>query len=185
MNFGPCFSGKPKSISLVAGPSSTLDSAACLGWEGATKRFGLLLPRRLPTRPAATTLALLFLVEASPLFLPHDRPTRDEFIANDRGNGTTPILSRINTVRVIRIGGAKRLIGRRFINPSVQSDINLCPFKAIFGSGGKPINLVQYMDDEKQFAVEEISYKFLIKMREIAEACVDTTTKNVVVTVPA
>ncbi|KAL5986178.1 Heat shock 70 kDa protein A [Asimina triloba] len=44
---------------------------------------------------------------------------------------------------------AKRLIGRRFTDPSVQCDIMLWPFKVV--------NVVQYKGEEKQSAAEEIS----------------------------
>ena len=80
---------------------------------------------------------------------------------------------------------AKRLIGRRFSDASVQSDIKLWPFKVISGPGEKPMIVVQHKGEEKQFAAEEISSMFLIKMREIAEAYLGSTIKNAVVTVPA
>jgi hypothetical protein len=80
---------------------------------------------------------------------------------------------------------AKRLIGRRFSDASVQSDIKLWPFKVISGPGEKPMIVVQYKGEEKQFAAEEISSMVLIKMREIAEAYLGTAIKNAVVTVPA
>jgi L1 cell adhesion molecule like protein len=63
---------------------------------------------------------------------------------------------------------AKRLIGRRFTDASVQSDIKLWPFKVISGPGDKPMIGVTYKGEEKQFSAEEISSMVLIKMREIA-----------------
>ncbi|ONM33229.1 Heat shock 70 kDa protein 3 [Zea mays] len=127
----------------------------------------------------------------------HDRV---EIIANDQGNRTTPsyvaftdserligdaaknqvAMNPINTVF-----DAKRLIGRRFSDASVQSDIKLWPFKVISGPGEKPMIVVQHKGEEKQFAAEEISSMVLIKMREIAEAYLGSTIKNAVVTVPA
>ncbi|VAI04597.1 unnamed protein product [Triticum turgidum subsp. durum] len=80
---------------------------------------------------------------------------------------------------------AKRLIGRRVSDPSVQSDMKLWPFKVIAGPGDKPMIVVQYKGEEKEFAAEEISSMVLIKMREIAEAYLGSTIKNAVVTVPA
>uniref|UniRef100_A0A0E0DSH4 Uncharacterized protein n=1 Tax=Oryza meridionalis TaxID=40149 RepID=A0A0E0DSH4_9ORYZ len=80
---------------------------------------------------------------------------------------------------------AKRLIGRRFSDPSVQSDMKLWPFKVVPGPGDKPMIVVQYKGEEKQFAAEEISSMVLIKMREIAEAYLGSSIKNAVVTVPA
>ena len=67
----------------------------------------------------------------------------------------------------------------------VQSDINLWPFKVIEGPSDKPMIVVNYKGEEKHFAAEEISSMVLKKMREIAEAYLGTTVKNVVVTVPA
>ena len=56
---------------------------------------------------------------------------------------------------------------------------------AIQGPGDKPMIVVNYKGEEKHFAVEEISSMVLIKMREIAEAYMGKTMKNVVVIVPA
>ncbi|GJS26013.1 heat shock cognate 70 kDa protein 2-like protein, partial [Tanacetum coccineum] len=80
---------------------------------------------------------------------------------------------------------AKRLIGRRYSDASVQSDIKLWPFKVTSGPAEKPMISVNYKGEEKQFSAEEISSMVLIKMKEIAEAFLGTTVKNAVVTVPA
>ncbi|MBA0629661.1 hypothetical protein Godav_024180, partial [Gossypium davidsonii] len=80
---------------------------------------------------------------------------------------------------------AKRLIGRRFTDSSVQSDIKLWPYKVIAGSGDKPMIIVSYKGKDKQFSTEEISSMVLTKMREIVEAYLCSTIKNAVVTVPA
>nr|VDD25154.1 unnamed protein product [Brassica oleracea] len=127
----------------------------------------------------------------------HDRV---EIIANDQGNRTTPsyvaftdserligdaaknqvAMNPINTVF-----DAKRLIGRRFSDASVQSDVKLWPFKIIPGPADKPMIVVSYKGEETQFAAEEISSMVLIQMHEIAEAYLGVTIKNAVVTVPA
>ena len=73
---------------------------------------------------------------------------------------------------------AKRLIGRRFSDPLVQSDINLWPFKIIEGPGDKPMIIVDYKGKKKHFSAEEISSMVLRMMREIAEAYLGTTVKN-------
>lgn len=80
---------------------------------------------------------------------------------------------------------AKRLIGRRFSDPSVQSDMKLWPFKVIPGPGDKPMIVVTYKGEEKEFAPEEISSMVLVKMREVAEAFLGQSINNAVVTVPA
>jgi len=64
---------------------------------------------------------------------------------------------------------AKRLIGRRFDDQSVQSDMKHWPFKVI-SDGGKPKIQVEYKNEVKSFFPEEISSMVLVKMKEIAEA---------------
>lgn len=59
------------------------------------------------------------------------------------------------------------------------------PYKVIPGPADKPMIVVQYKGEEKQFSAEEISFMVLIKMREIVEAYLGSTVKNAVVTVPA
>ncbi|XP_050250454.1 heat shock cognate 70 kDa protein-like isoform X4 [Quercus robur] len=125
---------------------------------------------------------------------------RVEIIVNDQGNRTTPSFVAFTPAerlvgdaaknQVARnatnsVFDAKRLIGRRFSDPLVQSDINLWSFKVIEGPSDKPMIVVNYKGEEKHFAAEEISSMVLKKMREIAEAYLGTTVKNAVVTVPA
>uniref|UniRef100_A0A803QAX3 Heat shock protein 70 n=1 Tax=Cannabis sativa TaxID=3483 RepID=A0A803QAX3_CANSA len=125
---------------------------------------------------------------------------RVEIIANDQGNRTTPsYVAFTDTERLIgdaaknqvamnpqnTVFDAKRLIGRRFSDPSVQSDMKLWPFKVIPGQGDKPMIIVNYKGEEKQFSAEEISSMVLIKMREVSEAFLGHSVKNAVVTVPA
>uniref|UniRef100_A0A7N2R9Y2 Heat shock cognate 70 kDa protein n=1 Tax=Quercus lobata TaxID=97700 RepID=A0A7N2R9Y2_QUELO len=83
------------------------------------------------------------------------------------------------------MSNAKRLIGRRFSDPLVQEDIKLWPFKVVCGLDDKPMIVVNYKGEEKNFSAEEISSMVLRMMREIAEAYLGTTVKNAVVTVPA
>jgi len=64
---------------------------------------------------------------------------------------------------------AKRLIGRRYDDPSVQSDMKHWPFH-ITNDGGKPKIRVEYKSENKTFFPEEISSMVLVKMKEIAEA---------------
>jgi L1 cell adhesion molecule like protein len=79
---------------------------------------------------------------------------------------------------------AKRLIGRKFDDAEVQSDIKHFPFK-VFSKGGKPYIKVEYRGEEKEFSPEEISSMVLLKMKETAESYLGTTINNSVVTVPA
>merc|ERR1712054_64296 len=79
----------------------------------------------------------------------------------------------------------KRLIGRKFADPIVQSDIKLWPFEVIAGAGDKPMIVVQANGEEKKFHPEEVSSMILIKMKETAEAYLGTKINDAVVTVPA
>ncbi|GAU18500.1 hypothetical protein TSUD_90410 [Trifolium subterraneum] len=63
--------------------------------------------------------------------------------------------------------------------------MKLWPFKVISGLDDKPMIVVNYNNEEKQFAAEEISAMILAKMREIAEAYLGSTVKDAVITVPA
>jgi molecular chaperone DnaK (HSP70) len=45
---------------------------------------------------------------------------------------------------------AKRLIGRKFDDPEVQSDIKHFPF-TVFNKGGKPYIRVEYRGEQKEF----------------------------------
>ena len=121
-------------------------------------------------------------------------------IANEQGNRTTPsYVAFTETERLIgdaaksqvsmnptnTIFDAKRLIGRKFTDPVVQSDMKHWPFKVLAGPGDKPMIEVQYKGETKQFAPEEISSMVLIKMKEIAESYLGHEIKNAVITVPA
>ncbi|PRQ21965.1 putative Heat shock protein 70 family [Rosa chinensis] len=89
-----------------------------------------------------------------------------------------------STLSTLFLVHAKRLIGRKFSDACVKSDMKLWPFK-VRGVGDKPMIMINYKNEKKQFAAEEISSMVLHKMREIAEAYLGLTIKNVVLTVPA
>ncbi|KAM3872009.1 heat shock 70 kDa protein 1-like [Diretmus argenteus] len=122
-----------------------------------------------------------------------------EIIANDQGNRTTPSYVAFNdTERLIgdaaknqvamnptnTIFDAKRLIGRKFDDSIVQSDMKLWPFKVI-SDNGKPKVQVDYKGESKAFYPEEISSMVLVKMKEIAESYLGKRVTNAVITVPA
>mmetsp|Transcript_23709 Transcript_23709/g.32648 ORF Transcript_23709/g.32648 Transcript_23709/m.32648 type:complete len:661 (+) Transcript_23709:75-2057(+) len=127
----------------------------------------------------------------------HDRV---EIIANDQGNRTTPsYVAFTDTERLIgdaaknqvamnpsnTIFDAKRLIGRKYSDACVQSDLKLWPFEVISGEAEKPMIQVDYKCEKKIFSAEEVSSMVLIKMKEVAEAYLSKEVKNAVVTVPA
>jgi L1 cell adhesion molecule like protein len=122
-----------------------------------------------------------------------------EIIANDQGNRTTPSYVGFNdSERLIgdpaknqvamnpinTVFDAKRLIGRKFNDAAVQSDMKHWSFKVV-DIDGRPKIEVEYKGETKQFFPEEISSMVLVKMKEIAEAYLGTTVKDAVVTVPA
>ncbi|EDQ87170.1 uncharacterized protein MONBRDRAFT_35238 [Monosiga brevicollis MX1] len=122
-----------------------------------------------------------------------------EIIANDQGNRTTPsYVAFTDSERLIgdaaknqvamnptnTIFDAKRLIGRKFDDAAVQSDMKHWPFNVI-NVDSRPKLEVEYKGETKQFFPEEISSMVLVKMREIAEAYLGTEVKDAVVTVPA
>lgn len=125
---------------------------------------------------------------------------RVEIIANDQGNRTTPsYVAFTDTERLIgdaaknqtamnprnTVFDAKRLIGRKFHDSVVQSDMKHWPFKVVAGESDKPRIVVNFKGEEKQFDPEQISSMVLTKMRETAEAYLGKEVKNAVVTVPA
>merc|ERR1712066_69699 len=122
-----------------------------------------------------------------------------EIIANDQGNRTTPsYVAFTDTERLIgdaaknqvamnptnAIFDAKRLIGRKFNESTVQSDMKHWPYKVIM-VGDRPKLTVEYKCEEKSFFPEEISSMVLTKMKETAEAFLGTNISDAVVTVPA
>ncbi|KAM9381256.1 heat shock-related 70 kDa protein 2 [Phaethornis superciliosus] len=122
-----------------------------------------------------------------------------EIIANDQGNRTTPsYVAFTDTERLIgdaaknqvamnptnTIFDAKRLIGRKYDDPTVQSDMKHWPFRVV-NESGKPKVQVEYKGEMKTFFPEEISSMVLTKMKEIAEAYLGRKVQNAVITVPA
>jgi len=122
-----------------------------------------------------------------------------EIIANDQGNRTTPsYVGFTDTERLIgdaaknqvamnptnTIFDAKRLIGRKFDDQTVQSDMKQWPFEVV-NEAGKPKLKVDFMGEKKLFYPEEISSMVLVKMKETAEAYLGNAVTNAVITVPA
>ncbi|KAI7883286.1 heat shock 70 kDa protein [Lichtheimia hyalospora FSU 10163] len=124
---------------------------------------------------------------------------RVEIIANDQGHRITPsYVAFTDDERLIgdaaknqyaanperTVFDAKRLIGRRYNDKDVQSDMKHFPFRLVNKSGAPNIK-VQVKADDKTFTPEEISGMVLQKMKETAEAYLGKTVTHAVVTVPA
>ena len=122
-----------------------------------------------------------------------------EIIANDQGNRTTPsYVGFSDTERLIgdaaknqvamnptnTVFDAKRMIGRKFDEPALQSDMKHWPFKVI-NDFSKPKVSVEFKGEQKIFSPEEISSMVLTKMKETAEAYLGKIVRDAVVTVPA
>lgn len=124
---------------------------------------------------------------------------RVEVIANEQGNRTTA--SYVSFTKEERLIGdaaksavsqnpantvfdAKRLIGQKFSDPNVQSDMKHFTYKVV-NQEEKPYIEVEYKEETKRFAPEEISSMILGKMKEIAEQYLGTDVKDAVITVPA
>jgi len=124
---------------------------------------------------------------------------RVEIIANEQGNRTTPsYVAFTEEERLIgesaqnqgamnptnTVFDAKRLIGRRFDDPSIKKDMEHWPFKVV-EMDEQPFIEVNYQNEVKHFSPQEISSMVLYKMKEIAEAKLGKTVTKAVITVPA
>lgn len=125
---------------------------------------------------------------------------RVEVIANEHGNRTTPsYVAFTESERLIgdaaknqnssnpknTVFDAKRLIGRKFDDTNIQSDIQHWPFHITAGNGNKPMINVDFKGEQKSFLPEEISAMVLTKMKQTAEAYLGSEVKDAVITVPA
>jgi endoplasmic reticulum chaperone BiP len=124
-----------------------------------------------------------------------------EVIANDQGHRITPSYVSFQEGSSERLVGdaaknlaptnptntifdVKRLIGRRFNDPTVQRDKRLLPF-SIVSKDDKPHVSVMSNNEERTFSPEEISAMILSKMKKTAEDYLGVPVKRAVVTVPA
>src|SRR5438046_6051327 len=88
------------------------------------------------------------------------------------------------TLLIVRIKFYRRLVGRKFDDPSVQEDIKHFPFQVI-NKDGKPAVKVEIKGEFKLLTPEEVSGMVLAKMKEIAESYLGKKVTHAVVTVPA
>ncbi|KAF4909412.1 Ribosome-associated molecular chaperone SSB1 [Colletotrichum fructicola] len=125
--------------------------------------------------------------------------TNVEIIANEQGSFTTPsFVSFTDKERLIgeaaknqaamnpinTVFDVKRLIGRRFDDPTVKKDMESWPFKVIDDNGSPKVS-VDYLGETKTFSPQEISSMVLLKMKEIAETKIGKKVEKAVITVPA
>ena len=125
---------------------------------------------------------------------------RVEIIANDQGNRITPsFVAFTESERLVgeaaknqaagnpknTVYEAKRLIGRRFDDSSVQSDMKQFSYNVVRGQHDKPEIEVDFKGETKRLRPEEIGAAVLQKMKATAEAYLGTPVKDAVITVPA
>lgn len=125
---------------------------------------------------------------------------RVEIIPNELGNRITPSFvsftdeerlvgesaknqASVNPERSVYV--VKRLVGRKFMDKTVQKDKKLVSYEVV-DKGGKPYIKTKIQTGEvKIISPEEISAMILVKMKEIAESYLGREVKNAVITVPA
>lgn len=120
-------------------------------------------------------------------------------IANDQGERTTPsYVAFTDTERLIgaaaknqananpknTVHDAKRLMGRRFNDEAVKSDMKTFSYDVV-DENGKPMISVKYKNEEQKYSPEQIGSMVLQKMKQCAEEFLGDTVKDAVITVPA
>jgi len=125
-----------------------------------------------------------------------------EIIANDQGNRTTPSVVAFTSEGERLVGesaknqaasnprntifDAKRLIGRRFDDATVQADKKLWPFAVTADSNGKSALSIETTAGRPEvFKPEQISSMVLTSMKQTAEAYLGESVSQAVITVPA
>ncbi|KAK3174342.1 hypothetical protein OEA41_001586 [Lepraria neglecta] len=122
-----------------------------------------------------------------------------DILVNDQGHRITPSYVAFNDEErlvgdaaknqyssnpVRTIFDSKRLIGRKFSDKDVQSDMKHFPFR-VTNKDDKPVITVEVNGKDRSFSPEEISAMVLGKMKEIAESYLGKTVTSAVITVPA
>ncbi|PIL28292.1 transporter [Ganoderma sinense ZZ0214-1] len=122
-----------------------------------------------------------------------------EIIPNDQGNPTTPSYVAFTDIDCLigdsaktqaplnlhnTIFNVKRLLGRAFPAPDIQSDVKRFPFSVI-DKGLKPYIRAQRRGRMKVFSPEELQSMLLAYLKKAAEAYLNDTVTSAVITVPA
>ena len=123
--------------------------------------------------------------------------TKATVIENSEGGRTTPSYVAFTDTGEILVGqpakrqsitnpentifAIKRLIGRRYDDPTTQKDKELVPYKIVPGDNGDAWVEVR----GKKYSPSQISAFILQKMKETAEANLGETVTQAVITVPA
>jgi len=121
-------------------------------------------------------------------------------IPNSQGNRTTPSYVAFTDNEILvgdaaknqaaqnpknTVFDAKRLIGRKFSDKSVQDDLKHYPFTVKADEKDNPIIEVEYKGEKKEFKPEQITAMLLSHMKEIAEGYLGEKVTEAVITTPA
>lgn len=120
-----------------------------------------------------------------------------EIIANSQGDRTTPswvaftedgerlvgaaAKSQVTNNVTNTVYDVKRLIGRKFSDKDVQSELPNLSYKVVAGSNDEPVIVI----GSQKFSPEQISAFILMSMKETAESFLGHPVKRAVITVPA
>jgi L1 cell adhesion molecule like protein len=123
-----------------------------------------------------------------------------EIITNEQGNRTLPsYVSFTSEERYIgetakimagqnpknTVYDAKRLIGRKYNDETIQNDLEHYTFDIIKDNNLRPVIQVEYLNETKQFYPEQISAMILEKIKNLAEKYIGRPVTKAVITVPA
>jgi len=123
-----------------------------------------------------------------------------EIIPNEKGRLTTPSWVAFTDGEILigedakeqstgnprnTIFDIKRLLGKKFTDETVQTDLEHLPYSVIPDRNDMPLVQVHYKGEDRTYRPEQISALILGRMRDIAEAKLGQKVKRAVITVPA
>lgn len=83
------------------------------------------------------------------------------------------------------IHGFKRLLGRKYNDPQVQSELRFLPYKITPQTDGSIGIHVQYLGEEHVFSPEQITAMLFTKLKDISETALQTAVNDCVISVPS
>ncbi|KAL6422244.1 hypothetical protein ACFW04_010921 [Cataglyphis niger] len=83
------------------------------------------------------------------------------------------------------IHGFKRLLGRKYNDPQVQSELRSLPYKVTPQADGSIGIHVQYLEEEHIFSPEQITAMLFTKLKDISETALQTAVNDCVISVPS
>ncbi|XP_029678199.1 heat shock 70 kDa protein 4L isoform X2 [Formica exsecta] len=83
------------------------------------------------------------------------------------------------------IHGFKRLLGRKYNDQQVQSELRSLPYKVTPQADGSIGIHVQYLEEEHVFSPEQITAMLFTKLKDISETALQTAVNDCVISVPS